>query len=399
MLLQFSPKGEFPIAEPPEGVVLRQVEVSDLAGVVAPRLVKRRGSAVSISFLKKSFLEACFLAVGESTDVPVGLCLVELQADRPCIVYLEGESEKIALCLLSKSLRMFRDPNEMIIASDWQAFDLLKHFGFQALEQETQDAETAFLKLEVAELLLESGQEDKAKPYLESALSALDEPKGWKAKYGVMRVLLNQGRLEEATALASDLPERILFRQNYTKGAQFLAWSEPGRCRKLDRVVGQVMPLAELTQLTPLLFRIFGDDRNWISSFRKSANPDCCVALKLHDEWVGCCLVGGEIPAIWSIGVLPQWRGRGYSRGLLSHSLKLLTDTNHKTVKARIHPNNNPSLALFRKADFHFVNSTADFMKMATASGRVYRSDFRSLNLNPDEVEEACREGGIEILD
>ena len=399
MLLQLSPNGEIPIVEPPDGVVIRQVEVSDLAGVVAPRIVKRRGSAVSISFLEKSFLGACFLAMRESTDEPVGLCLVEIQADRPCIVYLEGESEKIALCLLSKSLCMFRDPNEMIIASDWQAFDLLKHFGFQALEQETQDAETAFLKLEVAELLLEMGQEDKAKPFLESALSALDEPKGWKAKYSAMRVLINQGRLEEAAGLASDLPERIQFRQNYTKGAQRLVWSELGRCRILSKAVGQALPLADLTRVTPLLFRIFGDDRNWISSFRKSANPDCCVALKLDDEWAGCCLVGGELPSVWSIGVLPDRRGHGYAQGLLSHSLKLLADTNHKTVRARIHPNNNPSLALFQKAGFYFVNSTADFMKMATASGRVYRSDFRSLNLNPAEVAEACQGDGVEILD
>ena len=148
-----------------------------------------------------------------------------------------------------------------------------------------------------------------------------------------------------------------------------------------------------------MLFKIFGDEESWLKRFHRAAIPECSVALVLDGEWAACCLVGGEIPAIWSIGVLPQWRGRGYARGLLNHSLKLLRETNHKVVRAHIHPNNNPSLALFRKAGFHFVNSTADFMKMATASGRVYRSDFRSLNLNPDEVEEACREGGIEILD
>lgn len=78
------------------------------------------------------------------------------------------------------------------------------------------------------------------------------------------------------------------------------------------------------------------------------------ILVKRNDEYIGYGQIinTGSVPTIVNVGILEEYRGRGYGKKLILHLLKVLKSKGFEDVNLRVASDNYIALNLYNKLDF-----------------------------------------------
>lgn len=78
------------------------------------------------------------------------------------------------------------------------------------------------------------------------------------------------------------------------------------------------------------------------------------IFLKKGDEYIGYgqIIINGKVPTIVNVGILKEYRGRGYGKILMIHLLRILNDNGFNEVNLKVSSDNYIALNLYKSLGF-----------------------------------------------
>lgn len=73
--------------------------------------------------------------------------------------------------------------------------------------------------------------------------------------------------------------------------------------------------------------------------------------------------MSGTVRGIYGLGVLPEYRGKGYGRGILARAIEKLQESGSEEVMLQVEAKNENALNLYKSCGFE-ITSTMDYYRM-----------------------------------